>query len=502
MLSIIQTTPVDAATDVSPNITIYVSFSKNLDMTTVNRGTVLLTNLDTNEVQTVEVTLSGNTIRVLPSMVMDEYTSYRVDLIGESADSPGGHIIAADAEALTDTQTISFQTGEAISASVSPTIGQEETITSGSGSTTGSTSTSSSSDGGPSAPAVDVDGDGVSDSTQVVEDASNDLTTAYENDLYLVDSYPLNGASDISPSDINSSGITLEFSRDVDEDTVADAIVIRQHPVAGLKFAGTSETDIVDRAESTSNDLFCIGTREAYTKPDYTLTVSNEFVFIAFDDDPIRLNSEVDIDIKRTLKSEPGDSGNKVFLKTATDVDFSTTFFPLYASVEEVRLQLTELGILATDEVINRYILTNSIRSWTIACRGFELCNPPFSALDYAIAKTVVDIFDMSQTTTVAQTGVSKRLGDFSISFSGQAGDAATPKQTVVNDGLKAIIKSLKDAYCNPIRTRVAIKGINASTTQQDFRTRTWKRSSYCPNRENTELQRQLRLPRITDLWS
>lgn len=482
MLTVTTTTPVDGASNVSPNGPIYASFNKNLDPGTVDEGTVLLTNIKTNEVALVELDLDRNTVRILPGMVLDEFSSYRVDLVGESADSPAGWIIAADGDPLSDTFSFAFQTGEAAAASVTTSIGTDEVIV---------TSTQ------------DLDNDGINDSLQTVEDASGELVTAYEDDLYLVDSLPVDGESELFCTDLNSSGITLKFSRDVDEDTVANAISIKQYAVAGYEIAGYSESDIEERATSTSNDLFCIANRQAYQNPEFSTAVSNEYIFVTFDDQAIRLNSEIDVTVATTLESTPDPvSGNKVFLKEETKVDFSTCFFPMYADVETIRLELASLSVIATDEVIRRYILLNSFIAWKWACRGFELCNPPYDAISFAHVKTVLDIFDMSQTKSVTQPGHSKRLGDFSIQFTGNA-RFRTPKELKLAEDLVALRNGLKRAYCSGgSGVMVAIKGRTAATTQQDFRMRTWKQASELPNRENYRDYRQRRLPTFNDLWS
>lgn len=491
-MEIIRSVPENGATSISPNINLSISLSKNLDQSTVNAGTVLLTNLDTQEVLRSEISSNKNTVSILPSMMMDEYTSYRVDIIGSDADSPGGNISFADSTDLENTLSISFQTGEYSSST--------SIITSSSVETSSDSDTSGSS---PYVPTTDVDEDGVSDSYQAVEDASNDMTYGYENDLYLIQASPADGASDIFPDDVHGDNtIMLRFSRELDESSVSDALSITQHPIGGLRFAGTSEQDIANRAESTSNDLFCVSNRREYTHPTYTVDVSNEYIHISLDNDPVRLNSEINVDISKLLKSTEGASGNHVFLKNKVDIDFTTVFFPLYADVEEIRLELAELNITATDEIISRMILVNSIGSWNISCKGFELCNPPEAAIAYARDKTVLDIFDMSQTKGILNPGISKSLGDFSISYKGNA-RYRTPKEKELEDSIKSEISWLKRTYCNKKSNTWAIKGRTSPLTQESFRTRTWRRKGlYCPNRANTKTERRNKLPGSNDYWS
>jgi len=502
-MDIIRSVPSNGSNDVSPNITLYVSLSKNLDSSTVNAGTVLLTNLDTNEVLRSEITLNKNTISILPSIVMDEFTSYRLDLIGADADSPGGCIVAADSTYLDETLSISFQTSEYV-ASAQTIVPETTTFSGGSTSGSGSESSGSGCSYAPTAttPNNDADGDGVTDGYQVVEDASNDMTYAYENDLYVVDATPCDGASDILPEDVNAeSSIVIQFSRPIDEETVASALTIKQHPIGGLRFAGTSEEDIAERAASTSNDLFCITNRRDYINPSYDISVSNEYLTIDLTDDPVRLNSEVNVTISRKLQSTAGDSGNQVFLKETSHIDFTTVLFPLYVDVEEIRLELAELSVTATDEIINRLVLVNSIAAWNTACQGFEFCNPPGAAIGYAKAKTALDIFDMSQTRGIMNPGISKSLGDFSISYKGNA-RYRTPKEDELAQDVKDAASWLKRTYCTKRASSTAVKGRTAATTQGDFRRRTWRKTGWTPNRANTKSERQYRLPGSGDYWS
>jgi len=105
-----SSTPADGATNVYLNQKLEVTFSTDLDATSVSGATVILRSVVLDTVVDATLSVSGAKITIVPYTLLIANSVYRLTLVGSDLSLSTGAIQSADGS-LVDTEILSFQIG-------------------------------------------------------------------------------------------------------------------------------------------------------------------------------------------------------------------------------------------------------------------------------------------------------------------------------------------------------------------------------------------------------
>jgi hypothetical protein len=135
---------------------------------------------------------------------------------------------------------------------------------------------------------------------------------------------------------------------------------------------------------------------------------------------------------------------------------------------------------------------------------NFDICEPPWAAIEYALRKTVMDLYDLTQVKNITTHQQRKSLGDFSVSY-GNSNRFPIPKEDKLNEELVDLARTLRGFCGTRGNIQGVIKGINNATMPWPAtRKRTWTSDTINRHQQlaNTERERDLKYPRVNDVWS
>lgn len=182
-------------------------------------------------------------------------------------------------------------------------------------------------------------------------------------------------------------------------------------------------------------------------------------------------NSEILVRFEAELEASAGGE-----LGVDVELIYSTTMWPMYVGIRQMRLELGPIGRDLYDDTIARVIHMNSIDAWEQAAGAFDIDDPYPSVKRYVKCKSFLDLTDYIADLEVSHKDHSKALGDLEIRF-GPKASRMSSKRDRMEACYKKSLRELRQLRHQSDPT-VAIKGINSPTDRKDFRRRTWDQAS------------------------
>lgn len=410
--TISSTTPTQSETAVFLNPDITVTFDQDVDSSSISSATVILKSLAFDEVVDAQLTVDGATISVVPYQLLINNSSYTLTLIGADLALNTGAIGNASDEDLADTYTLTFQTGDQLN---TPDLGH--------------------------------------DSEEITRqgDASLPTDVAITNtDFSVVDCTPYNHTFGV---DVTSTNFTIDFSSDIDDSTVAidSTVLIEQYPFldeVGFQAVKDDDDEYVFEQDDTDEEW-------DYSELDLTVTVvGDQLQFTTSEDREWPANTVVEVCLKSSIADTDGNT-----LGSDQTYKFYTDPFPMMVSTRMIR---NELGTLMPDSYLDDYI---GLRSWTRAIEAWETLgrridfndfvrNRPFKT--YIRNKVALDLIEDIRGENDINSGISKTLGDFSMSFSGRGTNASSAKERSLKGQSEAAWETMLRYWSQP---SVSVKG-------------------------------------------
>ena len=410
--TISSTTPTQSQTAVFLNGEISVTFDQSILASTANSATVILRSLAFDQVVDAQLTVDGATLKVVPYQLLVNNSSYTLTLIGDDLGLSTGAITNAASEALATTYVLTFQTGDQLN---TPTLGH--------------------------------------DADEIAQQGDANLPTNVEvttTSFAVEDAVPYNHTFGVS---VSNTSFNITFSSDIDSATavLGSTVIVEQYPFldeVGFQAVKDSDGKYVYEQNDTDNEL-------DYTDIPLSLTVSGDTLQFA---NTGSRNWPANTVIEVLLKSNIADtSGNK--LGSDQTYKFYTDPFPMMVSTRMIR---NELGTLMPDTFLDDYI---GLRSWTRAIEAWETLgsnidlsdfvrNRPFKT--YIRCRVALDLLEDIRGENDINSGISRTLGDYSVSYSGRGTNAASAKErslkTQMNDAWEMMTRYLNSP-------KVSVKG-------------------------------------------
>jgi hypothetical protein len=442
--AVTTTNPVNGATSSPTDGAIFINFNTALDPSTVSAGTVLLYITDTNDLVDSIISVSGSTVQILPKNILREETSYSCLLIGND---PAGQFQAIKS---LDTNTdmasnyiFAFRTG----------VDQYATITE-----------LTSRD----------------DIERIAPIRVSELPAL--QGLQLVTSSPKNFKTNIP----NDSLISLVFSSGVTA-TPENYITVEQFPVLGLDdyYGSPDASGICPRMKAEVQNDLCVVTSPNfnYDVPGVTIVSVGDTVNITFDKD-LLYGTEVVVTVDPTFPSVD----NTATLGKEEILAFTSQFHPLFVSAQMVRMELGAAVTHISNDMMNRLIMKNSIEYWEFTGRTFDMCCPTQWARMYVQCKTVMDLLDVVTITNQINQGMTKTLGDFTVSQTALSGSGG-PKRSTAEKCIAKELGRISASRCSP---KVGVVGSNARN-HIDYSLRLWKIGGIKSPIANSCVERQIK---------
>lgn len=419
-LALLASDPLNAAVAVSTRQVITLTFNQNVQRDSVTPAVIQVFRGDSTVALRGALSSDGTRITFIPAQELHENALYNIKVIG--ADLGLGYSLrASDGTLLASTITLSFRTGTERYVPLTEVADRDDIERVG-----------PIREGDPLAAAPT----GVGGSLQI--DARKPL--AFANVL------------------VSTTGITLDFDRNLDATTIDPAsVLITQLPALGIEdYWATLPTG------STVPQL--AATLGAMTPPTGSLfTGADKITFLL---DPSRdwlHNTQVQVEVSTDVKGTDG-----TVLLAANTYLFSTTYVPLYISGTMLRMELGPAVANLTDDTILRIIHKASIEAWELSDRNISLVSPPIRIRQWVEAKTILDILGVLMLTRDLRAGESKTLGDLSVQYK--------PVDPMLSAKYKQATETLeKIALEGETKlAEVAIKGYSTTSERWEFRTRTW----------------------------
>lgn len=463
-----STTPSTASTNVGINSVIRIQFSTALLSTTVGSTTFVLTHSAAGMIIGVTAKLDPNdstVVYVTPNSLLYKNTTYTVKIVGADINSPTGALKASDGTALATTYIFSFTTGNDIAV---PNNEKTDVL--------------EANEGQLSLPA------GV-----IVGSAAR---------FQLLKSVPADGSWGFT-----GQTIELRFNRTVEQRTITGAIVLNQLPF--LDEIGWFAKPITGAlGVPTSDPAFEWEMTTGLNPPTWTMYQSGSSVF--FNVREVEANQLKNVNFEITISEDVTDTtGN--YLVNDYVIRFTSPSYPSYISPRTIMNEIPSVFDQLRLDYVHQLIWKHSIDAYKLAGWWREQFTGMGRHLqNYVKYSTALDILNdlMAQKTIMA--GITKVLGDMTISYHPRAGSLTN---SPILDKYKDLINRAEKAIAFRSHTaRVFIRGWNSDLEPVNYRTRLWKNpsteagsgelgvSDYPVN--NTSEQRASILPGPDDSWS
>lgn len=407
-----STTPTQSQTGVFLNGEIKVTFDQDVLSSSVDSATVTLYSLAFGEVVDAQLTIDGATVTVVPYQLLVNNSSYTLTIIGADLNLSTGAITNSVPESLVTTYTLTFQTGSQIN---TPALGN--------------------------------------DADALMQAGDANLPTGIEissSSFKVQDATPYNHTFGVA---VDATNFTIDFSKAINAATVTlgTSVIIEQYPFldeTGLQAVKNADGKYV--FEQDDVDL-----EQDYTDIPLSLTVVGSQ--LQFSNSGARewpANTVVEVCLKSTIAATDAET-----LGIDQVFKFYANPFPMMVSTRMLR---NELGTLVPDTYLDDYI---GLRSWARAIETWETLgrsidlndfvrNRPFKT--YIRGKVALDLIEDIRSENDLNAGISKTLGDYSVSYSGRGNNSSSAKER----SLKAMCD---DAWQSMVRylnkPKVTIKG-------------------------------------------
>lgn len=410
--TILSTTPTQSQTAVFLNGEISVTFDQSVLASTVNSATAILRSLAFDQVVDAQLTVDGATLKVVPYQLLINNSTYTLTLIGDDLGLMTGAITNASSEAMAITQVVTFQTGDQLN---TPTLGH--------------------------------------DAEEIMQQGDANLPIGIDivnTDFSVVDAAPYNHTFGV---EVTATNFTITFSSDIDASTAVagSSVLVEQYPFLdemGLQAVKDSDGKYVYEQDDLDLEL-------DYSEIPLSLTVvGSQLRFANTGSREWPANTVIEVCLKSSVAGTSGTS-----LGADQTYKFYTNPFPMMVSTRMIR---NELGTLMPDTFLDDYIglrsWTRAIEAWETLGRGIDLNdfvrNRPFKT--YIRSRVALDLVEDIRGENDINAGISKTLGDFSMSFSGRGSNASSAKERSLKDQLEDAWQSMVRYLNSP---RVSVKG-------------------------------------------
>ncbi len=373
-LSLTSSTPADNATDFYVNRNLLLDFNKSISSASLLDIPITLVDIDSGRVVPITIsksTLDASILNIIPKEYLTENTNYKITVIGSDL-SLGYYLTAEDGEYLTDSLYISFSTG-----------------------------------------------DNVYKIDTTVEKEAQDLTL--EGDLFLPNNVkalgydftvdrvrPLNHSINISGNITGDRSVRFKFNKELysglsDYSTWVNTTV---YPILDT-------TDYL--ADSAGLDLGA----GSISLPSYSVGISGQYLNVVFNTDLPK-----NVIVTTSLSDEITSVDNDTYGGELEHI-FHTEIYPNIKAVETIKREVRFISVDFTDDFINALLFKNAIWFWEQTGRAFSLSNMNFTARQYVIYATCLDLIEDKDLEKYIVGGSRKRLADIDISYSNILGKMA-----------------------------------------------------------------------------
>ncbi len=420
--TLVSSDPADTTTGVSVEKLVTLTFSTDIQASSITPGTVQIFRADDQVPLIGAFAVTDEKVVFVPNNALHEDTLYKIVLIG-SDKGLGFAIKSTTGDMLATSVTLSFRTGTERFVSLTEIASRD-----------------------------DIERVGPIRSTDplAVQPSGGALTV----DELVPDQFECNVS-------IDATGLHIDLSETILSGTVTTSTVkITQSPALGIddyygRVASNGECEL--KVTNPDDATFVPPTGELRVEDDK----------IVFEIDPsgdFLNNTEVRVIVTTSVQGITGAT-----LEEELEYFFTTEYFPLFISPTLLRVELGPAISTITDDTLKRIIHKNSIHVWEESGRMVPLKRPTFEARRWVTCQSIIDILGVLTLSRDLREGQSKTLGDLSISQR-----PASPTLGAKYKQAEECLKELQSIFFGDTLATVAVKGRASGTDRQDFRMRTW----------------------------
>lgn len=373
-LSLLSSTPADAAVDFQINKSIELVFNKNISSTSLNDSPISLIDAGTGKVVPCLITLNSldaKLLKLTPSVSLRENSQYKINIIGYSS-GLGYYLRASDGEYLITTLVITFHTGDNVY-KIDTTLEKE-------------------------AQAVSLEADLFLPTN--VKALGYDFTIEYVR--------PLNHSYDVPQNITGDNTIKFAFSKTLYTGATFDTwINVDAYPIL--------DADIYLASGETLN----LGINTEIAIPNYEVTASDNELIVTFTSE-LPKNAMVEIELLDGITTIDGDyyGGNMHY-------SFTTQLFPSVPATQTIRREVRAVAIDFNNDYINTLLFKNIIWLWERMGRSLDTTSFSFPAKQYIIYATALDLIEDKDLEKYVLAGSRRQLADLNVSFDSLIGKLA-----------------------------------------------------------------------------
>lgn len=398
--------PSNGDQDIPTDVVITFTFDEAMDPSSLDQNTVILLNSVGNVIVDASVSYSPdqNMVQVSPDTQLTTETNYSLFIIGNDDTVHPATVKKFNGDPIPNTFVVDFKTGNGVSTDATDL---------------------------PSITAIPAGG--VAFDPPVISPIDGSIVT--DNSFSVVEVTPGNGDVLVY---VDITQIKIVFNRDVDiAQDFDDLITMWYEPLIDLRYvfngdfhiseavripgAPVGELPVIDQKFS-----FPAGTWAAAGKT-LTFTLTPGKIFNANEIVNIRISKEIiDVDDKNP----------------DSDIHFSfvTEVYPLFASINSIRLMMGDASAAISDAKILAAILKSSVEGWRKSGKKVLLNNPIWPAVVFTECSAVLDLIDSVPVDSDLLTKDREyKLGDLNISY-------ARPRSSTHKDMLRETVADCRRA--------------------------------------------------------
>jgi len=433
--TVVSTSPATGESSVYKNKVLTATFSEALLSSTVNAGTFVLKNLDSNQIVPVDVTLStsGLVVSVTPVRHMIGTTAYKLTIVGANT-AVGTPVQAADASPLATTLLVTFTTNDTIEATAAQKTDAE----------------------------IALEGE--------IDLPTNWTIAVDSSELSIIASDPVNREFAIEAT---LDDLEVEFSAALDTSTVTAATFLvtvgpyYEEDEDYLAYPDTSDGAMNFQWEDPQD---VANVDMDFTDLSGTLSVNGSVVTWTADETrDFPRNTKIDVVMTTGIQSVTGNA-----MASNYKISFFIKPFPYLVSVDRIRDEFYPYVLTNwTDDMIGKAIYKNSLDALTCMRYVYDFRNPNRTFAKYVIAQTVVDIFFGLRIEEDLLAGQFKKLGDLAVRYDVKSVDAIPPKMKKAMDDARDLKDALRGRWTKSLHT--VVKGRLHPEQRNVWRTRLWR---------------------------
>ncbi len=461
---IVSTDPVSAATAVTLNKTIKVTFDQAMLQDSIVPAHFILRHVSSNTIIRCGVTYNPSdfSVTIVPASQFWENSTFRLSVIGASSSSATGGVKNSSSETLVTTYSFDFQTGSEVEAPNSKTTAE-----------------------------LAAEGD-------LRLPAGIEIRSI--NDFALLDSSPANGSWGYS-----GNILVLNFSSNISTEQASQNIVVRTLPFldedgwfANAKSDGTMVFEWQTESWSSEPSLFTISPWQVDSIVSGNVTLINSGT--------IPKNAVIEVTVYKNLQDTLGN-----YLDDSYQVIFTTESYPNYVTPRSIRNEIFSVFETLNLEWTHQLVWKWMIDAYRLVGLRNNLAGEGKYIKDYVKCGAVLDIMKSMIIEKSLLAGQTKTLGDFSVAYHPNAVELG--KNSIYNQILAKFKKAERAIGYHSGLPQSFIRSWNSPTDPVNFRTRLWKNPRVLNNHSghrypsrypvaNTQEERDHVTPGSWDLWS